>query len=664
MHVFFKRKLLIVLLTFILLVLAEMAVYLIIFQVAYAQTFLLEIGVYILLLIPAILVKSNKISISYTATILGLTLLLFAINISLDYASRDIFTFAYLNQVGEAVMVFDLDYVNWLAVLVFLGFGILYTLGIVSIYKVLVKGNDEVNVRYLPRGAIISLGLLTLALTIESASLKSVVSEYSSNEIFEDMSGYQIIQYLSRYLKKTSMKKYGVLNYSIASAQGTVQIEKKYDEITEDSIQTPVTDEYFGLLKDYNVIEIMIESGAEYLLNETLTPNLYKLASEGIYFTNNASKNKTNVSEFIGINGSALSNVQYFSGQLPYSAPNMLKQYGYETAYFHNNYGDFYNRDNEMVILGFDSINFSLDINEERQWYNNYNGNYPLDSETIDDILEELAPSCLDRPYYSFWTTLSMHGPYIGQENWQKFIDLGYVDKLHLAEELGLYENPCLDDPENVQAQIEMIMCETMDLDVAVGKLLNHLEETNQMDNTLLVLYGDHDTYFSIGIDRPLKEYVYNCEDETYPDQYQTMLFMYNKNLTKKYKEMNGIKNNEIAYYNDFTSPYVIIPTMFELLGVDYNPDYYTGVSIFQTQTELDNVFYSNELCSLFTDKIYTIDVSEDFAWCMDDLGKEYSILFQKKITLLLEKIDRIENMYMNSTFKEKLEDEVNVTPL
>jgi hypothetical protein len=93
-------------------VLAEMAVYLIIFQVAYAQTFLLEIGVYILLLIPAILVKSNKISISYTATILGLTLLLFAINISLDYASRDIFTFAYLNQVGEAVMVFDLDYVN------------------------------------------------------------------------------------------------------------------------------------------------------------------------------------------------------------------------------------------------------------------------------------------------------------------------------------------------------------------------------------------------------------------------------------------------------------------------------------------------------------------------------------------------------------------------
>ena len=207
-----------------------------------------------------------------------------------------------------------------------------------------------------------------------------------------------------------------------------------------------------------------------------------------------------------------------------------------------------------------------------------------------------------------------------------------------------------------------MIMCETMDFDVAIGKLLAYLEKTNQMDNTLLILYGDHDTYFSIGIDRPLKEYVYNCEDETYPDQYQTMLFMYNKNLTKKYKELNGIKKNEIAYYNDFTSPYVIIPTMFELLGIDYNPDYYTGVSIFQTQTELDNVFYSSELCSLFTDKIYTIDVSEDYAWCIDDLDKEYSILFQKKITLLLEKIDRIENMYMNSTFKEKIEDEVLVT--
>ena len=662
MHVFFKRKLLIVLLTFILLVLAEMAVYLIIFQVPYAQTFLLEIGLYIILLIPAILVKSNKISIAYTATVLGLTLLLFAINISLDYASRDIFTFAYLNQVGEAVMVFDLDYVNWLAVLVVIGFSFLYTIGVISIYKYLVKGKDEKDVRYLPRGAIISLGLLTLAMTVETISLNSVVSEYSSNEIFEDMSGYQIIQYLSRYLKKTSMKKYGVLNYSFATAQGTVQIEKKYDEIIDDSTKTPVTDEYYGLLKDYNVIEIMIESGAEYLLNETLTPNLYKLASEGIYFTNNASKNKTNVSEFIGINGSALSNVQYFSGQLPYSAPNILKQYGYKTSYFHNNYGDFYNRNNEMVILGFENINFTLDINEERQWYNNYNGNYPLDSETIDDILENLAPVGLDSPYYSFWTSLSMHGPYIGMDNWNKFIELGYVDKLHKAIEDGLYVNPCLDDPEAVQAQIEMIMCETMDFDVAIGKLLAYLEKTNQMDNTLLILYGDHDTYFSIGIDRPLKEYVYNCEDETYPDQYQTMLFMYNKNLTKKYKELNGIKKNEIAYYNDFTSPYVIIPTMFELLGIDYNPDYYTGVSIFQTQTELDNVFYSSELCSLFTDKIYTIDVSEDYAWCIDDLDKEYSILFQKKITLLLEKIDRIENMYMNSTFKEKIEDEVLVT--
>jgi hypothetical protein len=59
-------------------------------------------------------------------------------------------------------------------------------------------------------------------------------------------------------------------------------------------------------------------------------------------------------------------------------------------------------------------------------------------------------------------------------------------------------------------------------------------------------------------------------------------------------------------------------------------------------------VFYSNELCSLFTDKIYTIDVYGDALYQIDNIDPEYLELFQKKVITLLEKIDRIENMYMN----------------
>jgi hypothetical protein len=112
----------------------------------------------------------------------------------------------------------------------------------------------------------------------------------------------------------------------------------------------------------------------------------------------------------------------------------------------------------------------------------------------------------------------------------------------------------------------------------------------------------------------------------------------------------------DYAYYNDFTSPYIIVPTIFELLGIEYNPDYYTGVSIFQTETPLDNVFYSNELGSLFTDKIYTIDVSGEYLYQEEDLPDSYLELFQTKITKLLEKINSIDKMYMNGEYKKEEE--------
>ena len=58
-----------------------------------------------------------------------------------------------------------------------------------------------------------------------------------------------------------------------------------------------------GLLwaaKGKNVITIMLESGQEMGVHPILTPNLYRLREEGIYFSNNYSVNKSNVSEYIG----------------------------------------------------------------------------------------------------------------------------------------------------------------------------------------------------------------------------------------------------------------------------------------------------------------------------------------------------------------------------
>lgn len=45
--------------------------------------------------------------------------------------------------------------------------------------------------------------------------------------------------------------------------------------------------EFTGLLKNYNVISIMIETGSQYMVNPTLTPTLYKMQEEGLNFNCN-----------------------------------------------------------------------------------------------------------------------------------------------------------------------------------------------------------------------------------------------------------------------------------------------------------------------------------------------------------------------------------------
>lgn len=657
MHTFFKRKLAIIGFTFLLLFIVEVSLFIIVYSQFFARTFVMELGLIIILLSPAFLFKSNKITIAYCSIWVGALLSLYLLNVTLDAYSRDIFSLAYISSAREAAHIFDVSYLNFLAIGGFVLFTTIYVFGLIGIYKLFKEKNNEKPVRYLPKGAIITLGLLLIGMTGEVTSYNYVENYYSHSTVYKNKNGYQIVQYLSKYLKKTAMKNYGVFSFSFASLGSTATEAEAAGEIdeylalTKDLSETAVTDEYFGLLKDYNVIEIMIETGSEFLINEYLTPNLYKLANEGIYFENNFSKNKTNISEFIGLSSVGTTNLEFMDVSAPYALPNMLKKEGYKTSYFHNNDGAFYGRDKEMPMLGFDNVYFMNEINEEHAW-SKFDGNYPLDSWTMEDILDRLAPANSDKPYYSFYTTLSMHGPYTGQIHKQWFTEMGYYKKIEAAKILGLYENPCKDDPEVVQNQVELLQCAAMNLDEGIGLLIKHLKDTNQFDNTLLVLYGDHECYYSVGIDNPLKEYVFNCiDDETNPSQYETMMIFYNEALVNKYKEVNDLRAQEKAVYNDFTSPYIVVPTVLELLGVNYNPGLYTGTSIFQTTTELDNIFYSNELGCLFSNKAYLIGLYEDFSYLSSDANEIYQDLFMEKSEKFLTKLSILDKMYQKGYF-------------
>ena len=88
--------------------------------------------------------------------------------------------------------------------------------------------------------------------------------------------------------------------------------------------------EFTGLLNGYNVVTIMIETGARVMLSEALTPNLWNLVQNGVDCPHSYAKNKTDVSEYIGIVGNYTSNgidQSNFDCKIPFSLPNALENF-------------------------------------------------------------------------------------------------------------------------------------------------------------------------------------------------------------------------------------------------------------------------------------------------------------------------------------------------
>lgn len=190
-----------------------------------------------------------------------------------------------------------------------------------------------------------------------------------------------------------------------------------------------------------------------------------------------------------------------------------------------------------------------------------------------------------------------------------------------------------------------------MDTDAAIGKIINRLKETNQYDNTIICIYGDHDAYYKSNGYEVLSNYVYDTVDEYYPERYSTMNIISNPNLKTKYNEINNTNELKIEY-TDFTSPYVIVPTLLDLLGINYNPDRYFGTSIFNTETKYDNLFYSHEF-GIYFNSDFTALSQDNIKYSNSD-SKEDLNLFNKILEKSIEKVYTLSNLLLNDGFRKE----------
>ncbi len=532
--------------------------------------------------------------------------------------------------------------------------------------------------------------------TSDAFLMNSTLLKKSSYETFGTY-GY----YTNLVLSLIAEKDQDVINATISYFNnGNIYDGTYYVEDTNEIKENGV----FGIDSGNNVIMIMMESLEWFAfgdgnydntlsnLSNELTPNIYSLIyDDSLIGTNFFAKSKTNISESYAILGmypigESLKDIvgnRYDSSKntLGYSMPSILRDMGYTTTYLHSNKISFYNRGLTHGNLGFDNVIGKDSIRDDSgnlvyskddlKW-----NNWAAEEEIVTYAMDYIVPKDYEEnPFYTFYLNVSSHGAYTEDDNEKDGDALRYYDYVIYGKDncvLDENNNWKLDDeskrnneefytewytnilnnyeesdPSLVQ-ELVYYQCGAVGLDAAIGKIIEKLQNTyyengeSLYDNTTIVLFSDHYSYYdnmSSRVKRGVNESgVEDIEVNTIP------FILSSPGLREIYEQEIGDNNYMI---NDrFMSAYDIIPTLFDLMGIEFNENFYVGRSLYSPVDYHYNdgvedramiVYYSNT-GGIFSEDIFTYDLA-NFTY----VGEENEILtasFISESYNVLEKIN------------------------
>jgi len=233
--------------------------------------------------------------------------------------------------------------------------------------------------------------------------------------------------------------------------------------------------EMFGVARGKNVILVMVESLQSFPVGmrvegREVTPNLNRLVRSSIYFENfyrQAWEGRTSDGEFISLQ--SLHPLPAGAVTTTYPAhnyrglPEILAERGYSTMAAHAYYGTLWNKRDVNRSLGFQRMYFREAYRGEENVGLGL-GDADFFPQTIPMLKRERAP------FMGYLVTLSTHHPYDIPRELKKFPVPGLEGTL-LSDYLHTVHY----------------------LDAALGGFVKKLEEEGLLDESVLVVYGDHD---------------------------------------------------------------------------------------------------------------------------------------------------------------------------
>jgi len=281
----------------------------------------------------------------------------------------------------------------------------------------------------------------------------------------------------------------GILNYEAYAlfADSPVIAEEKPQEeaeLTQEAVNAlkgwtePLAPRYRGLAEGRNLIVIQLESLQNFLVGlelngQEITPALNRLAREHFYFPRfyqQVGQGSTSDAEFV-VNTSlyipldAAAADAYARKRLP-SLPRLVSESGYDTATFHTNVVEFWNRGELYEALGFDRYYDKEFFGEEDKVFFGASDEV-LYAKTAEE-LERMRLS--GRPFYAQVVSMTAHHPYTIPEE---------KHRITLPEKLR-------------DTMVGHYILAQNYADYALGLFLAELKWRGLWDNSLIVIYGDH----------------------------------------------------------------------------------------------------------------------------------------------------------------------------
>ncbi|MBD5393275.1 MAG: LTA synthase family protein [Lachnospiraceae bacterium] len=375
---------------------------------------------------------------------------------------------------------------------------------------------------------------------------------------------------------------------------------------------------YTGSFAGKNLILICAEAFSGFLIDQELTPTLYRLSTKGINFNDYYQQS---------IAGTTGGEYQLIFGLIPTSGGSSIKEItqngahtnigallndkGYYGMAFHNSDYTFYDRHETHIKLGYSEGYMGVGNGLEDLIS-------PIWPASDLELMQETLPMYIDKqPFNVYYMTVSGHSLYTFDRNAMSRENKDAVDAWCAKKNLS-YSEP-----------VRAYIAANLELEKAMDYLVKTLEEKGIADDTVICIAPDH---FPYGLDSdaalgnmPYLSELYGYPVNTYEERDRSRAIIW----------CGALEDEEPIIIDTPSSSVDMLPTLCNLFGVEWDSRLYVGRDVLSDALPL--VFFGNydwktDLGHYSTSK-KTFTPTDENAVIPEDYVKQISSIVRNKMT-------------------------------